>query len=379
MKIYYWSPCLSKVGTYKSTINSAISMAKYSKKKNIKVINSCGEWNDKKIFFSENNVDVINFGFNYFEFLPKLGFFGSRLSYLIIFCTSFIPLFKILIKDKPDYLIIHLITSLPLIINFFFRNKTKIILRISGYPKLNFIRKLLWKITGKKIFKITCPSIGLKNQLLNLDILPKDKISFLADPIIHVKSFKDKISTYDKTISLLKEKKYFISVGRLTRQKNYEYLIKEFKKFLIHNDKYELLIFGEGEERKKLKKLIKKDNLENKIKLMGYCNNVFQYMRYAQAFILSSLWEDPGFVLIEAAMCNLFIISSNCKNGPEEILKYGEGGFLYQCNKNEELKKKLEEFLKLGIQKNKMKLITKKIASNYTLFRHHISFEKILN
>ena len=211
------------------------------------------------------------------------------------------------------------------------------------------------------------------------NILPNDKISFLADPIIHVKSFKDKISTYDKTIPLLKEKKYFMSVGRLTRQKNYEYLIKEFKQFLIHNDKYELLIFGEGEERKKLKKLIKKNNLENKIKLMGYCNNVFQYMRYAQAFILSSLWEDPGFVLIEAAMCNLFIISSNCKNGPEEILKYGEGGFLYQCNKNEELKKKLEEFLKLGMQKNKMKLITKKIASNYTLFRHHIAFEKILN
>ena len=319
MKIYYWSPCLSKVGTYKSTINSAISLARYSKNKDIKVINSCGEWNNEKKFLNDNNVDVINFGFNYFKFLPKLGFFGSRLSYLIIFFTSFVPLFRILIREKPDYLIIHLITSLPLLINFFFRNKTKIILRISGYPKLNFIRKLLWKLSRKKIFKITCPSIGLKNQLLDLNILPSDKISFLADPIIHVKSFKDKISTYEKTISLLKEKKYFMSVGRLTKQKNFENLIKEFKQFSTNNDKYELLIFGEGEERNKLKKLIKKNNLENKIKLMGYHNNVFLYMKYAQAFILSSLWEDPGFVLIEAAMCNLLIISSNCKNGPEEF------------------------------------------------------------
>ena len=52
MIIYYWSPCLYKVGTYKSTINSAISLAKYSHKKNkIRVINSCGEWNEQKEFF----------------------------------------------------------------------------------------------------------------------------------------------------------------------------------------------------------------------------------------------------------------------------------------------------------------------------------------
>ena len=41
-------------------------------------------------------------------------------------------------------------------------------------------------------------------------------------------------------------------------------------------------------------------------------------MKNAKGFILSSLWEDPGFVLIEA-MCNLFIISSDCKNGPVEF------------------------------------------------------------
>ena len=77
MKIYYWSPCLSKVGTYKSTINSAISLAKYSKNKDIKVINSCGEWNNEKKIFNENNVDVINFGFNYFKF------FNQSLDFLV--------------------------------------------------------------------------------------------------------------------------------------------------------------------------------------------------------------------------------------------------------------------------------------------------------
>ena len=53
--IFFWSPCLSnKVGTYKSTINSAISLAKYSNNFfSIKIINVCGEWDNKKEFFEK--------------------------------------------------------------------------------------------------------------------------------------------------------------------------------------------------------------------------------------------------------------------------------------------------------------------------------------
>ena len=107
-KIYYWSPCLNKVGTYKSTINSAISLSRYSKKNyQIKIINTCGEWNDCEELFRLNNIEVIHFGYNYFKHLPKVGFIGSRFSYLIIILSSIIPLIKLLNKDKPEFLIIH--------------------------------------------------------------------------------------------------------------------------------------------------------------------------------------------------------------------------------------------------------------------------------
>ena len=83
---------------------------------------------------------------------------------------------------------------------------------------------------------------------------------------------------------------------------------------------------------------------------MGYSNNVFNYMKNAEAFLLSSLWEDPGFVIVEAAMCNLFIISSNCKNGPSEYLNLGKSGILFENNKSGALEKSLNDFL---IEKNK--------------------------
>ena len=56
--------------------------------------------------------------------------------------------------------------------------------------------------------------------------------------------------------------------------------------------------------------------LNKKVLLMGFNNNIYPYMKKAKAFILSSFNEDPGFVIIEAALSNLFVISSDCKNGP---------------------------------------------------------------
>ena len=191
--IYYWSPCLDKVGTYKSTINSAISLARYSKKKyKIKIINACGEWNDCKELFSSSNIELINFGFNYFKYLPKKGFLGSRFSYFVIIFTSIFPLIKLLKKEKPDFLVMHLITLLPLLLTKFFYRSTNFILRISGYPKLNLFRKFFWKLSSNRIFKITCPSVDLIHQLNDKNIFLKQKICFLPDPILNIKDFVKK-------------------------------------------------------------------------------------------------------------------------------------------------------------------------------------------
>ena len=152
-KISYWAPCLDKVGTYNAVINSALSLSKYSKDFiNVSIINVCGEWDSKKDFFSKNNIEVIDINFSYFNYLPKTGYLGSRISYLIITLFSVIPLINFLNKHKPEFIIGHLITSLPIFLFNFFNFQTKFILRISGYPRLNFFRKSLWKF----FFKFLC-------------------------------------------------------------------------------------------------------------------------------------------------------------------------------------------------------------------------------
>ena len=376
--VYYWSPCLNKVGTVKSTINSAISLSKYSKNQyKIKLINICGEWEDYKEILKKNNIDVINFNFNYFKYLPKKGFIQSRFSYLIMILFSIIPLYRLLKKDKPEFIILHLLTSLPLLLLSFFNFKTNFILRISGYPKLNFWRKILWKISSKKLSKITCPTKDLIEQLKELKIFQNESIVYLPDAIINIKDFISQLkNSFDQNIK--NKKKYFISVGRLTKQKNFSYLIDEFYEFSKKNSEIDLLIFGEGEEKNNLIRLLKKKNLLERVSLMGYTSKIYLYMKNADAFILSSLWEEPGFVLIEAAMSNLFIISSDCPNGPKEFLKNGEAGLLFESNKKNALKEKLEEFSILQKEIKTKKIKAKKNCFNYTIFRHSLFLRKII-
>ncbi len=303
---------------------------------------------------------------------------GSRLSYLLIILLSIIPLINLLKKNSSEFFVVHLVTSLPLILFYIFNFNSKLILRISGFPKLNLFRKKLWSVLSNKIYKCTCPSIDLMKQLINLKMFSEKKLLFLPDPIININEYINNLRmSYNSKIDVPKEK-FFISVGRLTKQKNFKYLINEFSNFSIDNDDFRLLIFGSGEQKEYLNNLIRKNKMENKIFLMGHSNNVFFYMKKAEAFLLTSLWEDPGFVLIESALCNLPIISSDCKNGPKEFLKDGQAGMLYTSDKSGELKKSLKIFLNQKSEMSIKKILAKKNCLNYTLFRHYKIFNEVL-
>ena len=101
-------------------------------------------------------------------------------------------------------------------------------------------------------------------------------------------------------------KKIIFSAGRLTKQKNFSYLIEEFFDFCKVNDEFILYILGDGEEAKILEKKIKEKKLTDKIFLMGHVDNVYKYFKNGDLFILISKWEEVGFVIV-AAISNLLL------------------------------------------------------------------------
>ena len=311
--ISYWSPHISNVATIKAVYNSAFALNYFSKGKyKTEILDVFGEW---KKFSNEDSKNLIKFHrltkFNFLHKFSSEGFVLSRLKYVIIFLISFFPLKKYLENAKPEYLLIHLVTSLPLFINLIFNFKSKIILRISGKPKMNLIRHIFWKFALKKVYKITFPTYETLINFKKLKIADDHKLVMVYDPIIRTKEI---ILKKNKPINEnnLKLKDYYISIGRLTKQKNFIFLIKCFREIIKSNPDIKLVIIGEGEQYSKIREIIKESKIEKNIFLIGYQNNVFNYLSNSKGFILSSLWEDPGFVIVEAIFCNVPVLSSNC-------------------------------------------------------------------
>ena len=378
MKIFYWSPFFSNIATIKAVLNSAKSLTKYEKnnKYDVSIINAIGEWNNYKEIYLKNIKFKDLSKKNWLKIMPKNGFLKSRLSYLFIFIVNIRKLLKLVNDEKPDYLIIHLITSLPIFLSPFFNKKTKIILRLSGLPKLNTLRSLFWKIYSKNIHKVTCPTQSTFEKILESSIFNEKKIYLLKDPIINIEEINKKSN--EKLNSEISNEKFILGIGRLTKQKNFILLLNFFDKLSKKYPEYKLYILGDGEDKTTLINMINKYKLNSKVLLLGYQDNVFKYLKYADCFILSSLWEDPGFVLAEAGIMNTNIISSDCPNGPKEIINNED--FLFMNGSSDSLLQKFLIYKSKTINElNDQKIKVKKRIKLYTSFQHFKKLNLILN
>ena len=380
--VYYWCPYVSKVATVRAVVKSAESLKRYSKDSYEPVIlNVAGEWNsfkDKENTFELKIVNLTNS--KILDGKNWTGFWKSRLVYIYIILITFIPLIRFLKKYKPDFFILHLISSLPLLVNSLFNFKTKIILRISGMPKFNFFRTILWKRTIINIDLVTAPTLGTYNDLKKIDYL-KNKIRVLFDPIITPSEIQKKKNEKNDDIDFIKSgfKNFYIAIGRLTKQKNFSFLIDCFSEILKIKSNAKLLIIGDGELKDEIKKKIEQKKLNKNIRLIPFRNNIYNYLNLSSGFILSSLWEDPGFVLIEAAYLNIPILSSDCKNGPKEILNNGNNGVLFKSNNKESFIKNFIIFSNLNKEEKKIKLLkAKKYIKKFTAFSHYKQIVNLL-
>lgn len=128
--------------------------------------------------------------------------------------------------------------------------------------------------------------------------------------------------------------------------------------------------------------MIKRKKLEQYISIVPYTTSVLDYYRKARFFVSTSLWEDPGFAIFEAAMSNLTVLSSNCPNEPKEFVENEIRGFEFQNNNLAHLVLKLEKILNL--EPNCDEIITKKInakkyCKKFTIFNHYKKLSKLVS
>ena len=378
MNILIWSPFLQKVGTTTNVLNIINSINKYSKKNShqIDLLDVFGEWENYKFeSIKVNKIPLLKYDF--LKKIKKDGFVKSRLVTILIIILSIIPLAKQLKKKNYSFFFVHLITSLPIILTRFIKKETKLILNIAGFPKLTLVRSLFWKHFQNRIYKIICPSIETKELFIEKKIFDENKLSVIKDPHINVKEIiRKKNILLDKNLN---PSKNIVSIGRLTKQKNYIFLIEAFKNVLNIKNDIHLIIIGEGEDRNLIEKKIKDLGIDKNVTLEGYQKNIYKYLNNPLCYFSASLWEGPDLAMLDAAFLNVPIICSDCKSGRKEFIENNKRGYIFKTNDMNSLISAFELFFRDNDLVIKKKLLeAKKEVKNFTQFRFYLNLKKIL-
>lgn len=264
------------------------------------------------------------------------------------FLTIFIALLKIFNLFESQYLIA--------------RESTRIFKRYKGLKLILY--NLFYRISYSKVSILICQSEEMKSDLVQLfpKLLKTKKILVLDNP-------------FEFTINKVEEKiisdSYIVAAGRLINEKGFDLLINAFFKVNIKFPKLQLIILGEGKERKNLEKLIDSYQLNNSVRLYGHVSDVIPYFLNAKVCILSSRIEGFPNVLLQMMSVNNSVISTNCVSSIELI----PGIIVAQKESIDDLYKKIIQALSDSNNERNRLLFNKYLEERTT----KAYIEKILN
>ena len=136
----------------------------------------------------------------------------------------------------------------------------------------------------------------------------------------------------EEKIGWINERVTIIAIGRLVEQKNFSLLIDAAEILRSKNVDFEMLIIGEGYQRELLNMKISKLKMDNYIKLIGYVNNPYPYLKKSDVICLTSIAEGFPTVIAEALILGCPFVATNVA-GIEELSDGGKCGIIVETTK----------------------------------------------
>ena len=178
----------------------------------------------------------------------------------------------------------------------------------------------------------------------------------------------------------LKGKKVAVFAGKLTPYKGVKYLVYAAKKI-----KGEVLILGDGSERKNLEEIVKKENIKN-VRFIGHLGKdtkfLIKFYSRANAFVAPSVWDEPlGLVILESMACETPVVVTR-KGGIPLAVKDGKNGFFIRSRnandiaekvnylfENDEIRRKMgKKAREIAVEKFSWKIIAQRFIDKYERF-----------
>lgn len=161
--------------------------------------------------------------------------------------------------------------------------------------------------------------------------------------------------------------KRIVSVGRLTRQKNYPMLLKAFSQFAQKHDDYVLEIYGQGELESELRELVDVLAIGDKVFFEGYVDNVAERIRDAAMFVLASDFEGISNAMTEAMALGIPVVCTDCPvGGASLMIEDGTNGLLVPVGDNVALAKAMAKIADDAELSNRISTNAKESVSKFS-------------
>lgn len=253
---------------------------------------------------------------------------------------SIIPIFKVLKRGKPD-----------IVFGGYGEVNAYLALFIKFFPKIKFIARetnvVSKHVTRKEIrffynfynnyHRIICQSDDMKNDLIENFKIKPGKLIKINNPV-DFEFINEKLTISEKPESFKDDFKNVVAIGNLSSRKGFDNLLKVFNH--LKNEKILLHILGDGRDRELLHQMKRDLGLENVI-FHGQQKNPYQFLKFADLFILSSRYEGFPNVLLEAGACGTYSLANNCPGGISEIIQRGINGEISAIENHEEFADKI--------------------------------------
>lgn len=314
-----------------------------------------------KMLHNEYNIKIIstynNGNKTAFEFDKNV-----EIEYLIDKMPNKKELLNALNKRNLVKIIGELIKSIKIIFLKYYRNIRAIKKVNSDYIITTriFHNNLVSKFASKKIIKIATEhnyhndDIKYVSQLIKsvskfdyFVVVSRELKEYYCGRIIEPKVIyiPNVLDSMPKAQSKL-DKNNVISIGRFSKEKDFVTLLKVFKEVKKSNASVNLYLIGDGEESENIKQYIKTNNLESSVILPGFLDQteIEKYMLNSKIYVMTSITESFGLVLIEAMSYGLPCIAFDSASGARELIENDKNGYLVS---NRNIKKMSDKIVEL--------------------------------
>lgn len=163
------------------------------------------------------------------------------------------------------------------------------------------------RIQGRHIDVMVALSPPMARQVAALTGRPVGDIVVLANPVLS----DQRIAAMDRHPGAADRRgRLFLAAGRLARQKDYPTMVRAFARGARSDDR--LLILGDGPERQRVARLVRRLGLADRVTLPGHCARVEERIADADALLLSSRYEGLPGIVVEAMAAGLPVIATRC-------------------------------------------------------------------